>query len=131
MKRGKLKRKSKSETRKVQDLLWQECRRLIFKKYGNTCYTCGATGLLAGNCQLGHCISSSTCGAFLRYDLRNLRPQCMYCNIHCGGNGAIYYRNLVNEVGQEEVDKLFQDKQKIVNALDHYKLLLEEYTTRI
>jgi hypothetical protein len=127
MKRGKLKRKSKSETRKVQDLLWQECRRITLNKYGNTCFTCGATGLVAGNCQLGHCIPSSTCGAFLRYDLRNLRIQCYHCNINCGGNGAIYYRNLVSEVGQQAVDEMFQDKQKIVKAIDHYKLLLEEY----
>jgi glucokinase len=34
MKRTPLKRKSKSAIRKVQDLLWQECRRIIKKRYG-------------------------------------------------------------------------------------------------
>lgn len=66
--------------------------------------------------QLGHFIPSSTCGAFLRYDLRNLRWQCMRCNVHGGGQGAIFYKNLVEQEGQEYVDQLFRDKQVIVKA---------------
>ncbi len=117
----------KSETKKIQDALWKECKRITLNKYGNTCYTCGANNLVAGNCQLGHCIPSGACGAFLRYDLRNLRIQCMWCNIHMGGNGAEYVRRLEKEVGKKEVNQLFKDKQKSVKAIDHYKKLLEEY----
>ena len=117
----------KSTTRKVQDALWKECRRIILSKYDNTCYTCGATNLCGSNCQVGHFIPSGACGALLRYDLRNLRIQCMRCNIHLGGNGAEYYRRMVEEVGQEAVDQLFKDKQKSVKAIDHYNKLLKEY----
>ena len=122
-----MRRKSKSENRKVQDALWKECRRIIINKYGNTCYTCGRTNLEGSNCQVGHFIPSGSCGAFLRYDLRNLRTQCYHCNINLGGNGAEYYRRMVEEIGQKEVDKIFQDKQKVVKAIDHYLYLLEQY----
>lgn len=63
----------------------------------------------------GHFIPSSTCGIRLRYDLRNIRPQCFFCNIHLGGNGSEFYRKLVQEVGQEAVDTLFKEKQQIIN----------------
>jgi 5-methylcytosine-specific restriction endonuclease McrA len=131
MKKTKLKRKSKSETRKVQDLLWQECRRIIKAKYIKDdryyCFTCGKE-IEGSNCQLGHFIPNSVGGASLRYNLDNLRLQCYYCNINLGGNGSEFYRKLVIEKGQPYVDALFELKNKgSINALDHYKKLLEEY----
>jgi hypothetical protein len=123
-----MKRKSKSETRKIQDLLWQECRRITKSRYPapHICFTCRKP-IEGSGCQLGHFIPNSVGGASLRYNLDNLRLQCYYCNINCGGQGAIFYRNLVEEKGQEFVDNLFKLKQKSVNALDLYKKLLEEY----
>lgn len=118
----------KSESRKVQDKLWKECKRIILARYGNTCYSCGRTNLEGSNCQLGHLIPSGACGAYLRYDLRNLRIQCYHCNINLGGNGAEYYRRMVLEVGKKETDKLFKDKQVSVKAIDHYLKLLKEYS---
>ena len=116
-----------TELKKVTTKLWKECKRITLNKYGNTCYTCDHTNLEKSNCQLGHCLPSGACGAFLRYDLRNLRIQCYHCNINLGGNGAEYVRRLTKEVGKKEVDKLFKDKQKTVKAIDHYRKLLIEY----
>lgn len=127
MKRTQLKRKSKSLIRKTQDLLWQECRRIIKLKYGNTCYTCGKTGLEGANWQIGHLIPNSTCGAYLRYDLRNLRPQCYHCNINGGGQGATFLLRLQEREGKVYADGIFRDKQVIVKAQDHYEKLLKEY----
>ena len=131
MKRTPLKRKSKSETRKVQDELWQECRRIIKSRYPShyrtwTCFTCDKP-ISKSNCQLGHFIPNSVGGALLRYNLDNLRLQCYYCNINLGGNGSEFYPRLVKEKGQEYVDKLFQLKGQTTKALDHYKMLLDEY----
>lgn len=73
-------------------------------------------------------IPSSVCGAFLRYDLRNLRYCCMRCNIHLGGNGAEYYRRMVLEIGQPAVDKIFQDKNNIIKAdFIFYENKIREY----
>ena len=117
----------KSPIRKVQDLLWKECKRIILNKYGNTCYTCDRVNLEGSSCQLGHFIPSRACGTYLRYDLRNLRIQCYHCNINLGGNGAEYYHRMVLEIGQAKVNKIFKDKQKSVKAIDHYTKLLKEY----
>ena len=127
MKRTPLKRKSKSDTRKVQDKLWEHCKRLTRQKYGNTCYTCGKTGLENSNWHTGHFIASSVGGAVLRFNLQNLRPQCYFCNINAGGNSAVFYRNMVAKEGQKYVDELFALKQQTVKASDHFIALLAEY----
>lgn len=123
----KVKKVKKPTSTQVQKKLWEECKRLIKEKYGNTCYTCGKTNLEGFNRHTGHFIPKSVCGAYLKYDLRNLRPQCFACNIHAGGNGSIYYKNMVEREGQEYVDQLFLDKQKITKSFDHYIWQLEEY----
>lgn len=127
MKKTRLKKKSKSLTRKVQDELWELCKQITRLRYGNVCYTCGKTGLEGSSWQTGHFIANSVGGAYLRFDLRNLRPQCYFCNVNAGGQGAIFYRNLVEREGQEYVDELFRDKQKSVKAIDYYLSLIPQY----
>ena len=136
MKRSYIKRKPKkprkhpSAQRKVQDELWELCKQIIRLMYGNTCFTCGKTGLTGSGWHTAHLIPRSTCGAFLKYDLRNLRPCCYHCNINLGGNGAIFYRRMVETEGQKYVDDIFKDKEKIVVASEHYQKLLIEYDKR-
>ena len=131
MKRTKLRKKSKASIRKIQDILWTLCRQLTFAKYGNTCYTCGARRLEGSNLQCGHMIPKASCGANLKYDLRNLRPQCMRCNIHLGGNGAEFYRKMMLEVGPTALNEILIDKQKTVKAYDHYVFLISKYQSMI
>lgn len=128
MKRTTLKRKSKTPEAKLKEKLWELCKQIIRKLYGNTCYTCGKTELEGSNWHTGHFIASSVCGAYLRYDLRNLRPQCYRCNISLSGNGSLFYRHMVEEEGQEYVDGIFRDKNRIVKADKYfYQALIDEY----
>ena len=127
MKRTKLRRKSKSDIRKIQDELWQLCRKITFNDYSNECYTCGKKNLIGRDLQCGHFIPSSIAGAYLRYDLRNLRPQCAKCNISEGGNGAEFYRKMLIREGATFVDELMKDRNKSVKAMEHYQMLLEKY----
>lgn len=127
-----MKKPKKLTIGKIQKLLWEECKRIIRARYIKhdgtwNCFTCGRLIDEPAKAQTGHFIPSSICGAYLRYDLRNLRIQCYGCNINAGGNQAYYYRNLVQENGQEYVDAIFQDKNKIVKAYDHYFDLLYKY----
>lgn len=131
MRKTPLKRKSKSLTRKTQDLLWQECRRIILKRYAkkdgtNVCYTCDKP-IEGSNRQVGHFIPNSVGGALLRYNLNNLRPQCYYCNINLGGNGSEFYRRMVKECTDVKIDELFALKQQTTKAQEHYEKLLAEY----
>lgn len=124
----------KPNVAKLKKELWELCKQITRKKYitkeGNWhCFTCGRLIDEPAKAQTGHFIPSSTCGAFLRHDLRNLRIQDYYCNINLGGNGSQFYVNMVQENGQEFVDKLFQDKQKTVKAdIIFYQNLIDEYS---
>jgi hypothetical protein len=130
MKKTPLRKKSKSDIRKVQDLLWQECRRIIDEQYGHDCYTCTAKNLQGSNRQLGHVPwAKASLGAYLKYDLRVLRYQCYRCNINLGGSGAQAYKRMLKEEGQAFMDKLEQDRNITVKASDYYHKLLMEYQT--
>lgn len=107
--------------------MWEHCKRIIRAKYGNTCYTCGRGGLEGSNWHTGHLYAKASIGAYLKYDLRVLRPQCYFCNINCGGRGADFIENMRLIEGNAYVDAIIADKNKTVKAYDHYLKLLEEY----
>jgi hypothetical protein len=129
MKRTPLRRKSKSPIRKLQDLLWEECKRITREQFGNTCYTCGKKGLEGSGWHTGHLFAKASVGAYLKYDLRILRPQCYYCNINLGGNGAVFYQKMLKIEGADYLERIEKDKQVTVKADVHYAKLLEEYKT--
>ena len=127
MKKTPLKKKSKQKISTIQDKIWEHCKRIIRMRYVNTCYTCGLTNLSGSTWQTGHMWAKASLGAFMKYDLRILRPQCFRCNIHLGGNGAEFYSRMLKEIGQEAMTKLEQDRQITVKAYDFYVELLEKY----
>lgn len=134
-----MKRKRKTEVAKLKDKLWDLCKAIIRKQYERedgtwTCYTCENHISTPGNAHTSHFIPDAACGAYLRYDLRNLRVTCFHCNINLGGNGSSFYKHLVENEGQEYVDQLFKDKHVTVKAdkwwymemIESYKIILEE-----
>lgn len=127
MKRSLLKKKSKQKISTIQNKLWQIIKQIVRKKYGNSCYTCYQNGLSGANWQTGHMWSKASLGAYLKYDLRVLRPQCYNCNINRGGMGADFYARMLKEIGSEAMEKLEKDRQVTVNAMSHYLKLIEEY----
>lgn len=127
MKRTRLKKQSKQSISKLQRQLWEHVKRIIRKKYGNVCYTCQATGLTGSNWHTGHMLSKASLGAYLKYDLRLIRPQCYKCNIHHGGQGAVFIENMRRIEGNEYVNQILADRGKTVKAYDHYENLLKEY----
>ncbi len=124
-----MKKKSTQSISVIQRKIWDECKRIIRARYPHVCYTCGKTGLVGSNLHTGHLFSKASLGAFLKYDLRVLRPQCYNCNINRGGAGADFYARMLKENGKRYMDKLQQDRQISVEAIDHYMKILEEYKT--
>ena len=116
MKRSYLRKKGKSNISKLQKKLWELCKQIIRKKYPNECYTCGAKGLEGSNWQTGHMWAKASLPAGLKYDLRVLRPQCMRCNIHMGGQGADYYKRMLKEIGEEAMAQLEKERQILTKA---------------
>lgn len=127
MKRTPLRKKSKLPISLIQRKIWLECKRIIRKRWGNTCYTCGQTTLTGSNWHTGHLWSKASLGAYLKYDLRVLRPQCYNCNINRGGMGADFYSRMVKDHGSTYMEELERDRQKTVKAYDHYLNVLEQY----
>ena len=91
-------RKTKLPSRKtLENKIWQLCRQITTKKYGNTCYTTGQQNLTGANMQIGHGKPKGALPLRYKYDLRNLRPQSFYANIHMGGMTDIFIAKLEQE----------------------------------
>ena len=123
----KMRKQSKQPISKIQRQIWDECKRIIRKRYKPVCYTCGRFPLDGSNFHTGHLLAKASLGAFLKYDLRVLRPQCYHCNINLGGMGAIYIEKMRKLEGNKYVDDILSDRQKTVKAYDFYVELLEKY----
>ena len=123
-----MKRRKKTDARKIEDALWVECKRIVRARYPHECYTCFAKNLEGANLHTGHGPwPKSALPAYLKYDLRCLRIQCFNCNINLGGMGAEFLKRMLAEDGKRYVSQLERDRQKTVKASDHYARLLNEY----
>lgn len=87
----------KSDRKKLEDKVWNECKRIIRERHGDKCYTCPASNLEGSNWQTGHGKAKGALPLRFKYDLRNLRPQCMRCNLHMGGMSDIFITKLEKE----------------------------------
>ena len=122
-----MRKASKQPISKLQRKIWELCKQIIRKKYGNTCFTCSRKGLENSNWHTGHVIPKASLGAYLKYDLRVLRPQCYHCNINLGGNGALFIERLRKEEGDSYVEEILEDRKVTVKAYDHYLSLIPKY----
>lgn len=87
-----------------------------------SCYTCG-TQYEWKYTDCGHCIPKSTTGSYLKFDLRNLRPQCKICNQVKGGMRKEFEQKLKLEYGENIISELMKLKDK--------SLTIQEYKDRI
>lgn len=134
-KRKGLRKKSKTPQAKLKEELMAVAKRIVKKRDGKVCCTCGATELEGKNRHAGHFIRDSVGGVELRYHLKNIHVQCFRCNIILGGNEAEYYRFMIGRYGQEEVDEIFKIKNETHkwtevdyrNKIKHYQQLEKEY----
>lgn len=116
----------KPSLKSLQVKIWAECKRIIHTRYKAKCYTCDK--VIAGkNRHTGHMFPKKFCKAYMKYDLRNLRPQCYHDNMNLGGMGAIFIERMRKKEGDKYVDGIIKDLKKVVDPEEHYVLLLEQY----
>ena len=128
IKRKKRSRSKKPSIRLLKSKLWNECKRIIRARHGNVCYSCGAQGLEGSNWQTGHFIASSCCSTHMRYNLNNLRPQCMRCNIHMSGNWVPYEAHLKKDgIDVEALKQENEDTKNEMYRADWYEAKIAEY----
>lgn len=96
------------------------------------CCTCGIEKEWKGDgMQAGHFIPQAQ-GDAVRFDLRNIHPQCYRCNINLGGNGAEYYPYMVKRYGQEAVDKLrYLSNRSVKFTESDFEDMIEDMEKRI
>ena len=128
MKKSPIRRKSKTPLAQAKQKLWELCREITRIRYGNTCYTCGKTGLEGSNYQTGHFITKSTCSAELAYDLSNLAVQCYHCNINLSGSWVKFEAHLRRDgIDVEALKRRNEATKGLKYDISWYTSKIEEY----
>lgn len=92
------------------------------------CFTCNKTIEIGSrDCQAGHFIPRTY--APTKFDERNVRPQCSYCNEHRHGAHVEFRENLINEIGLDQVQEIETrcrqrwkwDKQELIDQIKYYR----------
>ena len=82
---------------KLNKLIWEEVKRINRLHNLPICYTCGKQNLSGSNWQAGHGKARSVLPLKGKNDLRNIKSQCMRCNVDCGGMTDIFIAKLEKE----------------------------------
>ena len=88
--------KKRPSVRLFKDKLWNEVKRITRNRWPAYCYTCGVP-VEGKNDQSGHGKPMGALPLRYKYDIRNIRRQCMVCNIHRGGMTDIFLARLEQE----------------------------------
>lgn len=101
-----------SELQKKTDTAFQLRRRLEEADDNGIvrCISCGAYHHYK-MCDGGHFIQRQHKG--VRYAPLNVWPQCKQCNYHLSGNHAKYRENLLKKIGQDGIDDIESNKDKM------------------
>lgn len=117
-----------TDLKKKADALFSK---FIRNKYADaegmiSCYTCPYRSEIK-KIQCGHFVSRQYIDT--RYDERNARPQCWYCNSKMFGNGRSveFGWNLEQEYGKGIVDELFAKAKPLTKNFD-YQAIIDKYS---
>jgi len=127
MRKTRIKKRSKTPLAKAKTRLWKALKVLLDIRDGPVCISCGAEGLVGANKHGGHFIPSSSCGGFLRYDLRNVFNQCATCNLFRNGAGAEYTLELQKRFGKAFVERILIDKRETIKLDAQYVDAMSDY----
>lgn len=96
-KKKKRRKEKQKSIPKLKEELWEEDKRVVRKTQDWVCYTCGKTITEPKDCHTGHGLSKGSLSLKYKFDIRNLKIQCMKCNIHEQGNQEIFIGKLEKE----------------------------------
>ncbi len=111
---------------------WKVFSLYIRTRDGFKCFTCDNRGEGKGM-HGGHFIPRASGGLSLFFHEQNVHAQCYRCNMNLGGNGAEYYKRMVEKYGQDAVDDLFILRDTGYKKYDivDYQGLIEEYKIKL
>lgn len=103
----------KSKCQKIANKIGKQ-RQFLKNRY--FCVTCDKQ---ANKYDGGHCFNTAVYGA-IRYDVRQIQPQCVNCNRYNAGQPVIYEQKLREQYGDELVDWWKSQKNVIVRRSNDY-----------
>ena len=126
----KKKKRMKEELKTISDYIKEAQKwgnrfvRLRDKEQG--CISCGTP--LTGKYDAGHFFSAGGHGS-VRFDVRNIHAQCVYCNQYEHGNLYNYHKALLTKIGSEEFNKMEAkskgvhkwNKEELENIIKEFK----------
>jgi len=117
-----------SDTKTRKRAAKESCHRYIRERdKGLSCACCDRD--LGEEYDAGHFIESGS-GSFLRYHEDNIHGQTIHCNRFRGGDSGDYENKLRQKIGDERVDWLKANKNKLVKRnVDNYREI-EDYYNR-
>jgi len=125
----KKKRRMKEELKTTSDYV-KECQKWVNKfvrlrDKDKTCVSCNKP--LTGKYDAGHFFSAGGHGS-VRFDVKNIHGQCVYCNQWEHGNLFNYHKELLKRIGSEEFNKLeMQSKSVHKHDKEELKEMIKEF----
>lgn len=125
------KTKKKVSIKSLEKKLKAKLYPLIKKRDGNTCISCGRTGLTGMNWHAGHYAKAELCNMIWRYAPINIHSQCGRCNLWLRGNTVEYRKKLTEKVGQELVREIEENYNKPLSMAFDSRVYLESLIENI
>jgi len=123
------KKKRAPSLAKLRETLWSLTSRYVRLSHSRDgwcrCVTCGITKPWQ-ELHAGHFVPQAR-GNAVRYDLRNIAPQCFRCNISLGGNPSAYAVYMLDTYGEAVVRELEQRAHGTVkfNRADYERMIAD------
>lgn len=121
--------KAKLKTRRD----WLREAQAVFNRFirlrdaGRPCISCGRHH--QGQNHAGH-YRSTKAAPELRFDEANVHLQCQPCNTHLSGNVVEYRKELINRIGQAEVDRLEGPHEPMKYTIDDLRQIKATYQAK-
>ena|SRR3990167_3385548 len=111
---------------KLKAKAWKVFSLWVRTKDGGVCYTCKKAGLTGSNYHAGHFISRKHNATM--FDERNVRGQCMFCNLWDYGNSGAFAKNIITDHGQEVFEELVaKSRTTYPFKVDELKGIIDKY----
>ena len=96
------------------------------------CYTCDKVIKIGtSDCQGGHLFPKKGYPA-LYFHENGVRPQCYHCNIRLEGRRNEFIKRIIEEIGQEEYDKMYAERHNQIKLTKKdYEVMTEKFKQRI
>ncbi len=124
----------KTTVPKLKKKLWGIFSQYIRLKYSDdngycTCVTCGSIKQYK-EIHAGHFIPKRNNAVM--FEETNVHPQCPYCNLYMHGQGARYYKFMLEKYSQEEIDRLMElDKTTRKYSIWELEEMIEDYKQKV